>query len=183
MWRSDDSWTKNCKRLEMVKELDTSTAFALRVWGKPRGRLRVKCDGTCAETRFRFSATRTSPFNSAGASVQSTISSQGVRISGSNAGYTMFRGSVKSTGYPLHSPVSLSLPLPCVTVCHHISTGLYLSGWEMSRPRHFHYNWGRPAKTSVMVAELLCRLGCLLQAAWSGLLRFGRLRLRVTGTR
>jgi len=33
-----------------------------------------------------------------------------VRISGSNAGYTMFRGSVKSTGYPLHSPVSPSLP-------------------------------------------------------------------------
>jgi len=37
---------------------------------------------------------------------------------------TMFRGSVKGTGYPLHSPVSPSLPLPCVTVCHHISTGL-----------------------------------------------------------
>jgi len=29
-----------------------------------------------------------------------------VRISGTNAGYTMFRGSVKSTGYPLNSPVS-----------------------------------------------------------------------------
>jgi len=48
-----------------------------------------------------------------------------VRISGSNAGYTMFRGSVKSTGYPLHSPVSPSLS-PCFTVCHHISTGVYL---------------------------------------------------------
>jgi len=48
-----------------------------------------------------------------------------VRISSSNAGYTMFRGSVKGTGYPLHSPVSPSLPLPCVTVCHHISTGVY----------------------------------------------------------
>jgi len=36
-------------------------------------------------------------------------------ISGSNAGYTMFRGSVKGTGYPLHSPVSPSLPLPCIT--------------------------------------------------------------------
>ena len=32
---------------------------------------------------------------------------------------------VKGTGYPLHSPVSPSLPLPCVTVCHHVSTGLY----------------------------------------------------------
>jgi hypothetical protein len=36
----------------------------------------------------------------------------------------MFRGSVKSTGYLLHSPVFPSLPLPCVTVCHHISTGV-----------------------------------------------------------
>jgi len=37
----------------------------------------------------------------------------------------MFRGSVKGTGYPLHSPVSPSLSLPYVTVCHYISTGLY----------------------------------------------------------
>ena len=41
-------------------------------------------------------------------------------------GYTMFRGSVKGTGYPPHSPVSPSLHLPCVTVCHHISTVVYL---------------------------------------------------------
>jgi len=90
-------------------------------------RQRLKCDGTRAETRFRLSAKRTSPFKSAGKSVQSTTGSRGVRISGSNAGYTMFGGSVKSNGYPLHSPVSPSLPLPCVTACHHISTGLYYS--------------------------------------------------------
>jgi hypothetical protein len=88
-------------------------------------RLRLKCDGTRTETRFRLSAKRTSLFKSAGASVQSTTGSRDVRISGSNAGYTMFRGSVKSTGYPLHSPVSPSLPHPSVTVCHHISAGLY----------------------------------------------------------
>jgi hypothetical protein len=92
------------------------------------GRLVLKCDGTRAETSFRLSAKRTSPFKSAGASVQSNTGSRGVRISSSNAGYTMFRGSVKSTGYPLHSPVSPSLPLPCVTVCHHFSTGLYYQG-------------------------------------------------------
>jgi len=63
--------------------------------------------------------------NRLGASVQSTTGSRGVRITGSNAGYTVSRGSVKSTGYPLHSPVSSSLPLPWVTVCHHISTGVY----------------------------------------------------------
>jgi hypothetical protein len=95
-----------------------------------RGQL--KCDGTRAETRIRLSAKRTSPFKSAGASVQSTTGSRGVRISDSNAGYTMFRDSVRSTGYTIHSPVSPSLPLPCVTVFHHISTGLYLQiRWKL----------------------------------------------------
>jgi len=87
----------------------------------------LKCDGTHAETRFCLSAKQMSPFKSAEASVQSTTGSRGVRISGSNAGYTMFQGSVKSTGHPLHSPVFPSCPLPYVTVCHHISTGLYHS--------------------------------------------------------
>jgi len=89
------------------------------------GRLRLKCDVTREENRFRLSAKRTSPFTSGRGEgvVQSTTGSRCVRISGSNAGYTMFRGSVKGTGYPLHSPVSPSFPLPCVTVCHHISTG------------------------------------------------------------
>jgi hypothetical protein len=54
-------------------------------------------------------------------------------FSGSNTGYTMFRGRVKSTGYPLHSPVSPLLPIPRVTVCHHISTGLYLA-WNVHAP-------------------------------------------------
>jgi hypothetical protein len=89
-------------------------------------RLRFKCDSTRAVTRFRLSAKRTSPFKSAGASVLSTAGSRGVRNSGSNAGYTMLQSSVKSTGHPLYSPVFPSLPLPCVTVCHHISIEIYL---------------------------------------------------------
>jgi hypothetical protein len=48
-------------------------------------RLRLKCDGTCAETRFRLSAKRTSPFKSAwgggGGSVQSTTGRRAVHIS------------------------------------------------------------------------------------------------------
>jgi len=72
---------------------------------KLRSRLRLKCDGTRAETRFRLSAKRTNPFKSAGASVQSTTGSRGVRISGSNPGYTMFQGSVMGTGCPLLLPV------------------------------------------------------------------------------
>jgi hypothetical protein len=50
------------------------------------GRGQLKCDGTRAETRFRLSAKRTSPFKSAGTSAQSTTGSRGVRISDSNAG-------------------------------------------------------------------------------------------------
>ena len=75
-------------------------------------RLRLKCDGTHVETRFRLSVKWTSPFKLAGESVQSTTGSRDVRISGSNAGHTQFRGSVKGIGYPLYSPVSPSLPQP-----------------------------------------------------------------------
>ena len=61
-----------------------------------------KCDDTRAETIFHLSAKGTSPFKLAEASIQSIPGGWGVRISGSNAGCTMFLGSVKSTGYPLH---------------------------------------------------------------------------------
>ena len=74
---------------------------------------------------FVFRRNGRAHLNWRGASVQSTTGSRGVCISGSNAGYTKFRGSVKGTGYPLHLPVSPSLPLPCVTMCHHISNAVY----------------------------------------------------------
>jgi hypothetical protein len=80
-------------------------------------RQHLKCDDTRAETRFRLSAKRTSPFKSAGASVQSTTGSRGVLISGSIVGYTMFRGSEKGTGYPLHSP---SFPVTSPPVRHRV---------------------------------------------------------------
>jgi hypothetical protein len=106
------------------------------------GRLRLKCDGTRVETRFRLSVKRTSPFKLAGASVQSTADSQGVRIGGSNAGYTMSRGSVKSTGYPLHSPVSAFTSSP---VHHRVPS---------------HFNW-----TVLMV---LLHLVCVMTAWTAG---------------
>jgi hypothetical protein len=90
-------------------------------------RLRLKCDGTCAETRFRLSTKRTSPFKSAGASVQPTTGRRAVHISLQGLYCSckpVFCSHVTLTGYPLHSLVSPSLSLPCVTVCHHISTGL-----------------------------------------------------------
>ena len=89
--------------------------------------LRLKCDATRAETRFRLSAKRTSPFKLAEGSVQSATGSRGVRISGSNAGYTMFRGSVKVLAthsirqFPLRflssaSPCAITFQLASTTV-------------------------------------------------------------------
>jgi hypothetical protein len=79
-------------------------------------RLRFKCDGTCAETKFRLSPKRTSPFKSAGASVQSTTGSRGVRISVSNVGYTTFRG------YWLSTPFA-SFPFTSPPVHHRVPSG------------------------------------------------------------
>jgi hypothetical protein len=109
-------------------------------------RLRLKCDGTRAETRFRPSAKRASPFKSAVASVQSTTGSRGVCISGSNAGYTMFRSSVRVLAthsirqFPLHFP-----PPPCVIVCHHVSTGLQ------------YVHAGQLLSTNLFKAEVSCQ--------------------------
>jgi hypothetical protein len=79
-------------------------------------RLRLKRDGTRAETRFGLSVKWTSPFKSVGASFHSTPGSRGVRISGSNAGYTVFQGGVREMAtysirrFPIHFP---SLASPC----------------------------------------------------------------------
>ena len=96
----------------IVLSISVLRVFRIHIvsWIGCRGQF--KCDGTRTETRFRLSAKRTSPFKSAGASFHSTTGSRCVRISGSNAGYTMFRGSVKGTGYPLHSPVSPFISAP-----------------------------------------------------------------------
>jgi hypothetical protein len=79
--------------------------------------------------------------NRAGMSVQSTTGSRSVRTSGGNAGYTMFRGSVKGTGYPLHSTGSPSLPLP---VRYHVPLHFNLSLPLLAVPRIFveflHFN-------------------------------------------
>jgi len=92
------------------------------------GRLCLKCDGTCAETRFRLLAKEMSPFKSAGGSVDSTTGRRAVHISLQGlycSCKAVFCSHVTLTGYPLHSPVSLSLLLPCITVCQHISSAVY----------------------------------------------------------
>ena len=87
---------------------------------------RSKRNGTRAETRFGLSAKRAGPFKSAGVSVQSTTGSRGVRISGQQLYRPCSDVQCKTTGYPLHSHLSPSLPLPCVAVCHQVLNALYL---------------------------------------------------------
>ena len=48
----------------------------------PHGRVQTEPDGTRAETRFGLPAKRTSPFISAGVSVQSSTGFLGVRVGG-----------------------------------------------------------------------------------------------------
>jgi len=96
-------------------------------------RVRLKRDGTRAETRFRLSPKWTSPFKSAGASVQSTAGSRGVRISVSNAGYATFRASVRVLAtrsirqFPLHLSPRAS---PCAVRCqtHYTTDYVILPG-------------------------------------------------------
>ena len=96
------------------------------------GIARAEPDGTHAETRFRLSPKRTSPFKSVGASVQSTAGSRGVRTSLSNAGYTTFGCGVRVLAtdsilqFPLHFP---SLASPCATRFRTSST----LNWERYR--------------------------------------------------
>jgi hypothetical protein len=128
-------WRRSRISSEFVQFFPTSRHSTIALYSC---RLRLKCDDTRAETRFRLSAKRTSPLKSAGASVQSTTGSRVVHISGSNAGYTMFRGSVRILAthsirqFSLHfpsrsSPCAITFQLDSITdsldqaAHHHIS--------------------------------------------------------------
>jgi hypothetical protein len=114
--------------------------------------LRLKCDGTRTETRFCLSAKWMSPFKSAGASVRLTTGSQGVRISGSNAGYAMFRGSVRVLAthsirqVPLHFPSRAS---PCAIRFETQST-MSMSLYNLYSFCHNSVFWDRVNHTSNM---------------------------------
>ena len=110
MFRIPQHTTKGCSAKQRMCH---SVNYRLLINGR---RLRLKCDGTGAETRFCLSAKRTSPFKSPGASVQSTTGSRGVPISGSNAGYTKFRGSER---YWLPTPFA-SFPFTSAPVRHRV---------------------------------------------------------------
>jgi len=119
------AWRWQYKAKMAVPCLMTSCSSVADCW-LYRGIARSKHDGTRAETRFGLSAKRTSQFKSAGVSVQSTTGSRGVRISGQRLYRPCSGVQSKAAGYPLHSHLSPSLPLPCVTVCHQVPNALLL---------------------------------------------------------
>jgi hypothetical protein len=97
------------------------------------GIARLKRDGTHAETIFGLSAKRTSPFKLAGrGNLFSRLLAAEVRASAVVMAVMLdtpcSEVEYRTTGYPLQSHVSPSLPLPCVTVCHQVSTELNLNG-------------------------------------------------------
>ena len=73
-------------RQAINSHLCSATLHFISQYALKDGIARGERDGTRAETRFRLSPKRKSPFKSVGASVQSTAGSRGVRISLSNAG-------------------------------------------------------------------------------------------------
>jgi len=91
------------------------------------GRTRLKRDVTNAEIRFSLSAKRTNPFKLAGGQFSRLLAAE---VCASAVVMVVMlvtpRSEVecKNTDYPLLSHVSPSLPLPCVTVCHQVSTEL-----------------------------------------------------------
>ena len=94
------------------------------------GRAHSERDGTRAETRFGLSAKRTSPFKLAGGGrhfsrllAAEVCASAAVMVVMLDTPCSEV--ACNTTGYPLHSHVSPWLPLPCVTVCHQVSTELY----------------------------------------------------------
>jgi len=123
-----------------------------------RGQL--KCDGTRSET----TAKRTSPFKSAGGRQFSRLLAAEVCASAVVMLDTpCSEVECKTAGYPLHPPVSPSVPLPCFTVCHHISAVVYSPGRGIGpsqRPLRFRRNWNRQSRQTsgrVPIPRSFCR--------------------------
>ena len=126
MWktRTDIKWCPSVKYEFCYTDYRAAQA-AKRHYVQTVGRPRLKCDGTRAETTSRLSG-ETEESTQIGArrrQFSRLLAAEVCAISGSNAGYTMFRGSVKGTGHP---PPFASSPLTFPPVRHHVPS---------------HFNW------------------------------------------
>jgi hypothetical protein len=71
----------------------------------------------------------------------------------------VFCSHVTLTGYPLHSLVSPSLLLPCVTMCHHISNAVYyhILRNRLRNAKQFRFTWSsKHQKLRRWVITYLC---------------------------
>jgi len=93
------------------------------------GKARLKRDGTRTETRFGLSAKRTSPFKLVwgGGQFSRLLAAEvctSVVVMVVMLETLCSEVEYKTTGYPLPSHVSPSLPLPWATMCHQVSSEL-----------------------------------------------------------
>ena len=139
-WKLDKNKSRFCVQVlawtNRHSRITKSTSTRLNGIGRRPicGTGQLKRDGTRAETRFRLSVKRTSPFKSAGgvSSVdywQPEVCPSAVVMLDTPCSEVVWR--VLAT----HSirQFFLSLPLPYVTVCHHISTGLSYVEWVAAK--------------------------------------------------
>ena len=129
----------------MLCRIVPSSKFAVKP--SNRSSARFESDGTGAETRFGLSAKRTSPFKLAGGRGGGGQFSRLLAAEVCASAVVMVvmldtpcsEVECKTTGYPLHSHISRSLPLPCFSVCHQVSTELYLCEklWVLSSTLSF----------------------------------------------
>jgi len=88
-------------------------------------RLRLKCDGTRAETRFSIWAKRTSPFKSARWSGQSTTRAVRITLQGLYCSCEPVLQSCDAYSLPIPFSCFPFTSSPCVALCHHISNAVY----------------------------------------------------------
>jgi len=143
--------------------------------GNIPGRLRLKCDGTRAETRFVFRRKGRVHLNRWGASVQSITGRRAVHISLHGLWCSckpVFCGHVTPTGYPLHSLVPASLLPVRHRVPSHFNWTLLISvtGWIIPRaivrpeglcqwkiPMTHFYIWDKPNTPYSFTCRIFCQ--------------------------
>jgi hypothetical protein len=132
-WKLDKNKSRFCVQVlawtNRHSRITKSTSTRLNGIGRRPicGTGQLKRDGTRAETRFRLSVKRTSPFKSAGgvSSVdywQPEVCASAVVMLDTTCSEVVWR--VLAT-HRIRQFSPLQFPVPCVTACRHISTGVY----------------------------------------------------------
>ena len=114
------SWVENVTGVSFTGKgrgyLFTISILVEISWGFcPFGRVHLEWAGKCTETKFHVAGKWKGPYNSVGGQISQLVPVEVCRIRTSLCSAAVWR-----TGYPLTSPLSLSFPLPHITVSHAI---------------------------------------------------------------